>query len=55
MKHETEAGTEETKVVTTPFADDFNLISNDKIKHQKLITVSVSVSVFRVIITRTNE
>ena len=38
IKHETEAGTEETKVVTTPFADDFNLISNDKIKHQKLIT-----------------
>lgn len=26
-----------TKVITTPFADDFNLISNHKSKHQKLI------------------
>ena len=28
----------ETSVITTPFADDFNLISNNKKKHQKLIT-----------------
>ena len=37
IMYETEAGTEKTKVITTPFADDFNLISNDKTKHQKLI------------------
>ena len=28
----------ETSVITTPFADDFNLISNNQKKHQKLIT-----------------
>ena len=28
---------EETHVITTPFADDFNLISKNKIKHQELI------------------
>ena len=38
IRNETETGTEETKVITTPFADDFNLISNDKRKHQNLIT-----------------
>ena len=27
-----------TKVITTPFADDFNIISNNVIKHQRLIT-----------------
>ena len=28
---------EETKAITTPFTDDFNLISNNKKKHQELI------------------
>jgi hypothetical protein len=27
-----------TNIITTPFADDFNLVSNNKIQHQKLIT-----------------
>ena len=27
----------ETLVITTPFADDFNLISNNQKHHQKLI------------------
>ena len=27
-----------TKIITTPFADDFNIISNNIIKHQKLVS-----------------
>ena len=30
-----------TRIITTPFADDFNIISNNKIKHQKLIDDNV--------------
>ena len=38
IKFETEDGTVETNIITTPFADDFNLISKDKKLHQNLIT-----------------